>query len=279
MAVLNFSFWCLISVVPQCESASCHPSGTYNFEVTPTFLEDLCTCGDNDCHSWYSFCLFLPFLWHFPFVIFSDVVCYFRGSLVSIMTSVWAWWPRNHGLCLAGAGDFFLFPKACKLTLTPTQPPVQWVMGALCSWVGGGVQQLRHEYDYSPSQNVKINKFGVVPPLPTCHHGMHSNSFNLYTLLLFHLIYQDICVLIYMSCMARVIVIIMPYHLWVHTASCTIGTGSVSTDEEYLEWWDDYLSPFLWSGIHELSSLCLLHTVWLGAYTGRFTTLGHNCRR
>jgi len=37
--------------------------------------------------------------------------------------------------------------------------------------------------------------------------------------------------------MARVVlIIIIPHHIWVYTASYTIGTGSVSTDEEHLEW-------------------------------------------
>jgi len=82
-----------------------------------------------------------------------------------------------------GQENFFFFPEACRLALAPTHPPVQWVTGALSSGAG---TVLSHEADHSPLQTVKIKKCGVVPPLPTCHHGMHGNSFNLYTLLLFH---------------------------------------------------------------------------------------------
>jgi hypothetical protein len=38
------------------ELASCHPSGTYNFEVVPTFLENLCT---PELYNVYYICMFL----------------------------------------------------------------------------------------------------------------------------------------------------------------------------------------------------------------------------
>jgi hypothetical protein len=52
--------------------ASCHPPGTYNFEVVARFLEDMCAFGNDYCHS---FCFFSPLL-HFPFVTFADVRFY-----------------------------------------------------------------------------------------------------------------------------------------------------------------------------------------------------------
>jgi hypothetical protein len=200
-------------------------------------------------------------------------LCYFVGSLVGIMTSLQAEWLDVWFLQL---GRLFSLPETLQ-TGSGSHT-------ASCS-VGnsdpflpgrgkGGRQQLRHKAHHSP-HSVKIKKFCDVPPLPTCHHGMHSNSYNLYILLLLHLIYQDICVVIYMSCMARVLIMTICHHRWVCTASSTVGTRSVFTDEEHLEWWDDYLSPFLWSGIHELSSLRLLHTLLHGSCI--LITLSHFC--
>jgi hypothetical protein len=48
---------------------------------------------------------------------------------------------------LAGAiMEFFLFATVSRLALGPTQPPLQWILGAVTS----GVKQLWCETDHSP---------------------------------------------------------------------------------------------------------------------------------
>jgi hypothetical protein len=54
-------------------------------------------------------------------------------------------------------GNFFLFSTASRLALGPTQPPIQWVLGAP-SPEGG------READQSPSPKLRIS--GAIPPLP-----------------------------------------------------------------------------------------------------------------
>jgi hypothetical protein len=68
-----------------------------------------------------------------------------RGSSVIIVTRLPGFGPWQ------GQG-FFLFIIACGLALGPTQPPVQWVLGAL-SW---GVKQPGHEADHSPLSSAKV---------------------------------------------------------------------------------------------------------------------------
>ena len=106
-------------------------------------------------------------------------------SLIGIMTSLWSRWARYHGWFLAQGKRFFSLPQSMQTGSGSRTASCS--VGNRCPFlvcVGGAV--LSHEADHSPSHNVKIKKFWVVPPLPTCHLGMHSNSFNLYTLLLFH---------------------------------------------------------------------------------------------
>jgi hypothetical protein len=52
--------------------------------------------------------------------------------------------------------------------LMPTQPPMQWVLGALSQ----GVKWLGHEPDHSPPPSPNVKNGGAIPPLPICLHGM-----------------------------------------------------------------------------------------------------------
>jgi hypothetical protein len=56
---------------------------------------------------------------------------------------------------------FFLFTTMFRLALVPTQPPIQWVPGALSP----GVKHLGHEVDHSPPPSVKLKTTGAIPPL------------------------------------------------------------------------------------------------------------------
>jgi hypothetical protein len=46
----------------------------------------------------------------------------------------------------------FLFTTVSRMALRPTQPPVQWVPGALSL----GVKQLRREGDHSPLSSAEV---------------------------------------------------------------------------------------------------------------------------
>jgi hypothetical protein len=48
----------------------------------------------------------------------------------------------------------FLFTTASRMALGPTQPPIQWVPGALSL----GVKRLGHEADHSPSSSAEVKE-------------------------------------------------------------------------------------------------------------------------
>jgi hypothetical protein len=56
----------------------------------------------------------------------------------------------------------FVFSRASRPTLEPTQPPIQSVEGALSP----GLKRPRREANGSPSSNTKFENGGVIPPLP-----------------------------------------------------------------------------------------------------------------
>jgi hypothetical protein len=48
----------------------------------------------------------------------------------------------------------FVFTTVSRMALEPTQPPIQWVPGALSL----GVKQLGREADHSPSSSTKVKE-------------------------------------------------------------------------------------------------------------------------
>jgi hypothetical protein len=48
----------------------------------------------------------------------------------------------------------FLFTTASRTALGPTQPPIQWVPGAIS--LGGGVKRLGRETDHSPPSSAEV---------------------------------------------------------------------------------------------------------------------------
>jgi hypothetical protein len=58
--------------------------------------------------------------------------------------------------------DITLFSPSSRPTLEPTQPPIQWVEGALSP----GVKRPGHEADYSPPANAKVKNCEAIPLLP-----------------------------------------------------------------------------------------------------------------
>jgi len=55
----------------------------------------------------------------------------------------------------------FLLTTVCRPALGPTQPPIQWVPGALSL----GVKRPRREADHSPS-SAEVKNAWNIPPLP-----------------------------------------------------------------------------------------------------------------
>jgi hypothetical protein len=57
---------------------------------------------------------------------------------------------------------FSIFSTASRLTLGPTQPPIQWMLGALSL----GFKQLERESDHSLLSSAKIKNCRAIPSLP-----------------------------------------------------------------------------------------------------------------
>jgi hypothetical protein len=63
---------------------------------------------------------------------------------------------------LAGKRDFVLSSTASRPTLGPTQPPIQWVAGALST----GVKRQGLEADHSPPSSVEVKNGGAIISIP-----------------------------------------------------------------------------------------------------------------
>jgi hypothetical protein len=74
----------------------------------------------------------------------------------------------SDGLCAgrpgfdSGQGEIFLFSTASRLALRPTQPPVQWVPGAIFPVV----KLLGRGADYSLPSGAEVKNGGAIPPVP-----------------------------------------------------------------------------------------------------------------
>jgi hypothetical protein len=64
--------------------------------------------------------------------------------------------PNSQGL-IPGRGEIFFFSVASRLTLGPTQPPIQWVPG---------VKLLGRESDHSPPSSAEVKNGGAIYALP-----------------------------------------------------------------------------------------------------------------
>jgi hypothetical protein len=63
----------------------------------------------------------------------------------------------------------FLFTTMSRTVLGPTQPPIQWVPGALSL----GVKWPGHEADHSPPSSAEVkNAWSCTSTPPICLHGM-----------------------------------------------------------------------------------------------------------
>jgi hypothetical protein len=80
-------------------------------------------------------------------------------SSVSIATRIYNSWQRE---------EILLFSLTLRPGLGPTQPPIEWALGA----VSPGIKGQRHEADHSHQFIADIKNGGAVLPLP------HTSSFH-----------------------------------------------------------------------------------------------------
>jgi hypothetical protein len=84
--------------------------------------------------------------------------CRSRNSSASIATG----YELDRSGSIPGKGIFFLFSTASIPVLGATQPPIQWVPGALSP----GVKRPEREADHWSPSSTKIKKGGAIPPFP-----------------------------------------------------------------------------------------------------------------
>jgi hypothetical protein len=120
----------------------------------------------------------------------------------------------------------FLFTIASRYALGPTQPPNQWVPGALSL----GVKRPGREADRSPPSSAEVKELsGAIPPLPNTHTWCgaqlkHRNNFTF----TFYL-YQFLCCMLFPSKFMS--------YIWV--VSCKVrlyrtGKGNLLSDPCFL---------------------------------------------
>jgi hypothetical protein len=88
-----------------------------------------------------------------------------RDSSVGIATGSTAGFDSRLGQ------EIFLYYTASRPALKPTQPPIQWVLGALSL----GIKQPGREADHSPPSTVEVKNGGTRSPLPIRFHGVVLN--------------------------------------------------------------------------------------------------------
>jgi hypothetical protein len=85
------------------------------------------------------------------------VFCRGRDSSVGTATGYgasvfdsWKWW------------EIFLFSTASRPALGLTQPPIEWVRGALSK----GIKRPRRKFNHSPPSSAEVKNSGAILPLP-----------------------------------------------------------------------------------------------------------------
>jgi hypothetical protein len=87
----------------------------------------------------------------------------------------------------------FLFTTASRTALGPTQPPIQWVPGALSL----GVKRQGREADHSPSSGAEVKEWvELLPPLPhtPSWRGAHLKQRDNFTFTFFFWLLQPLFV-------------------------------------------------------------------------------------
>jgi hypothetical protein len=82
------------------------------------------------------------------------------GITVTIMTRIWA---GQQGFDSQQGQEIFLLATTSRIVLGPSQPPIQWVLGAISL----GVKWMGNETDHSPPSNAEVKKewhYSSTPP-------------------------------------------------------------------------------------------------------------------
>jgi hypothetical protein len=113
------------------------------------------------------------YLWCFTSTCHSHMLGSLVYCIIYLASGLWAGWPgldpQQHKI--------FLFSTVFRLILGPTQPPNQWVPGALFP----GVKWPGRDADHSPLSSAEAKKGGGKPPLP----HMSSRQGQLYLFYIF----------------------------------------------------------------------------------------------
>jgi hypothetical protein len=110
-------------------------------------------------------CCYLEFLWS---LIFMRVLQNFVDSLKWTITphnlheELRAGWPRGRSSSPGGVKNF-LFSRSSRPPLRSTQPPIQWVPGALSL----GIKRRGLEVDHSPPTSAEVKKMWIYTSTPT----------------------------------------------------------------------------------------------------------------
>jgi hypothetical protein len=122
----------------------------------------------------------LAFVVSFSFFLIMKCKCHFsilvlslfrsRDSEVGIATS-YGLDGRSGRSSSLGRVKNFLFSRSSRPALRATQPPIQWVPGALSP----GVKRPGREADHSPPTSAESRKCGSIQPLPIRLHGVVLN--------------------------------------------------------------------------------------------------------
>jgi hypothetical protein len=79
------------------------------------------------------------------------------GIAQSVWRLVTGWTTEGSEFASPGGGKNFLFSTSSRPALGSTQPPIQWVPGALSM----GVKRPGREADHSPSTSVEVKKIWI----------------------------------------------------------------------------------------------------------------------
>jgi hypothetical protein len=116
-------------------------------------------CGNLNSSIWYTY---------FYYLLTDFLYSRSWDSPVGLVTRLWAGQPRNQD-SISGRGKR-LFSITSRPALWPTQPPTQWVPGA----VSLGLKWQGRVADCSPPYSAEVKNGGAIPLLPhmsTCHSG------------------------------------------------------------------------------------------------------------
>jgi hypothetical protein len=114
-----------------------------------------------------------PFIHKYNTAIFYNLNVYLGGPDSSVGI-VMGYGPDGQG-AIPNRSKIFLLSIAFRLALGPTQPPIQWTLGAISPWVNWPGR----EADYSLPSSTEVKNGGAIPPLPHMS-SWHRNSFTFY---------------------------------------------------------------------------------------------------